>query len=64
VTTHEAAAFADQAVVTLRDAFSTGWGLLEECKEPDFDALRGRADFKKLVAELDAKAGQKAKPKD
>ena len=36
----------------------------DELKEPDFDALRGRADFQKLVAELEAKAGPKAKPKD
>src|SRR5262249_9229702 len=64
VTTAAAAAFGDQAVVTLREAFIAGWGLLEELKEPDFDALRGRDDFKKLLAELEAKAGPKAKPKD
>jgi hypothetical protein len=27
-------------------------------KEPDFDALRGRADFQKLLAEVEAKAKQ------
>jgi hypothetical protein len=64
VTKDGAAAFADQAVAALRDAFSTGWGLTNELKEPDFDAIRGRDDFKKLVAELEAKAGPKAEPKD
>lgn len=64
VTKAEAAAFADQAVAYLRDAFSAGWGWPNELKEPDFDPLRGRADFQKLVAELEAKSGPKAKPKD
>ena len=47
--------FADQAVASLRDAVSAGWGLLNDLKEPDFDAIRGRADFQKLVAEVEAK---------
>jgi tetratricopeptide (TPR) repeat protein len=64
VTKAEAAVFADQAVAFLRDAFSDGWGWLDKLKEPDFDALRGRDDFKKLLAELEAKAGPKASPKD
>jgi hypothetical protein len=64
VTKDEAAAFADQAVTALRDAFSAGWGLTRELKEPDFDAIRGRDDFKKLMAELEAKAGPKAKPNE
>ena len=34
--------------------------MLDELKEPDFDVLRGRDDFKKLLAELEAKSGQKA----
>ena len=62
VTKAEAAAFADQAVAALRDAIHCGWGLLDELKEPCFDAIRGRDDFKKLLAEVEAKA--KAKPKD
>jgi tetratricopeptide (TPR) repeat protein len=63
VTKAEAAAFADQAVAALRDAFSAGYGLLiVQLKEPDFDALRGRDDFKKLLAEVEA--GPKTKPKD
>ena len=64
VTKDEAAAFADQAVAALRDAFSAGWGLTKELKEPDFDAIRGRDDFKKLVAEVEAKAAPKPRPKD
>jgi len=64
VTTAEAAAFADQAVAALADAVKTGWGLPSELKAPDFDAVRGRDDFKKLLAELEAKSGPKARPKD
>ena len=36
----------------------------DEQKEPDFDALRGRADLQKPVAELEAKHGPKAKEGD
>jgi tetratricopeptide (TPR) repeat protein len=63
VTPAEAAAFADQAVAALGDAIKAGWNRPNELKEPDFDPLRGRADFQKLVAEVEAKAGPKAKPK-
>ena len=62
VTAAEATAFADQAVAALRDAMSAGWNRPNELQEPDFDALRGRDDFKKLVTEAEAKSGQKAKP--
>ena len=55
VTPAEAATFADQAVATLRDAITTGWAQLEGLKEPDFDSLRGRQDFRELVAELAAR---------
>jgi hypothetical protein len=34
----------------------TGWAIPSELKEPDFDALLGRADFQKLVAEVAARA--------
>jgi serine/threonine protein kinase/tetratricopeptide (TPR) repeat protein len=54
VTAAEGAAFADQAVIALRDAISAGWNMPNELKEPDFDALRGRDDFKKLVAAVEA----------
>jgi hypothetical protein len=64
VTKAEAAAFADQAVAALRDARSAGWNVPDELKEPGSDPLRWRADYQKLVAELEAKSGPKAKPKD
>jgi hypothetical protein len=32
-----------------------------ELKEPDFDALRGREEFQKLVAELEPRRGPKGK---
>jgi tetratricopeptide (TPR) repeat protein len=53
----EVRAFADQSVAALADAVKTGWGQLSELKEPDFDALRDRADFQVLVEEVKAKAG-------
>ena len=56
MTTDEAKAFADQAVAALADLVKKGWALPSELKEPDFDALRGRADFQKLAAEVEAKA--------
>jgi tetratricopeptide (TPR) repeat protein len=62
VTKDEAAAFADQAIAALRDAINGGWRLLDDLKERDFDAIRGRDDFKKLMAEVKAKAGPKGKP--
>ncbi len=56
VTSAEAETSADQAVAALADAVKTGWGLPSELKAPDFDALRARPDFQKLVAEVEAKA--------
>jgi tetratricopeptide (TPR) repeat protein len=64
VTTVEAATFADEALASLRDAIRAGSNWPNELKEPDFDALRDRPDFQKLMVELEAKAGSKAKPKD
>jgi hypothetical protein len=64
VTKDEAARFAVQAVTSLRDAISAFRDWPDALKEPDFDALRGRDDFKKLVAELEARSGPKAKRKD
>jgi hypothetical protein len=52
VTADEAAAFAAGAVAALQDAVRAGLRQTEELKEPDFDPLRGRGDFKKLLAEL------------
>jgi serine/threonine-protein kinase len=62
VTAADAAVFADQALAALRDAMSAGSARRDELKEPDFDPLRGREDFKKLVTELEAKLGPNAKP--
>ena len=56
VTKDEAKAFADRSVAALAALVKTGWALPSELKEPDFDALRGRDDFQKLVAEVEAKA--------
>ena len=50
-----AAAYADEAAAALADAVQAGWPRLDELKEPDFDPIRGRVDFKKLFAEVEAK---------
>jgi tetratricopeptide (TPR) repeat protein len=68
ITKDEVKAYADQAVAALAAAIKTGWTQPSELKESDFDAVRGRADFQKLVAEVEAKAktnsGPKTKSKD
>ncbi len=64
VTAAEAASFADRSVADLRDAINAGWAVRQELKAEEFDPLRGREDFKKLVAELEAKSRPEAKPKD
>jgi tetratricopeptide (TPR) repeat protein len=56
VTKEEARTFADQSVAALAAAVKTGWALPSELREPDFDALRDRADFRTLFAEVEAKA--------
>jgi tetratricopeptide (TPR) repeat protein len=56
VTKDEARTFADQSVAALADAVKVGWALPSELKEPDFDALRGREDFQRLVADVEKKA--------
>ena len=61
MTKDEAKALADQAVAALRDAISGGWSWPSELKEPDFDALRDREDFQKLVNGVEPKSA--AKPK-
>jgi hypothetical protein len=50
----EAARFADQAVAALRGAIAAGGAQQEQLTEPDFDALRQRDDFQKLVQQLEA----------
>jgi serine/threonine protein kinase/tetratricopeptide (TPR) repeat protein len=64
VSAAEATAFADQAVGALRDAAQAGWGNWADLKEPDFDALRGREDFQKLIAQVEARRESKAMPSD
>ena len=56
VTKDESRTFADQSVAALAAAVKTGWAIPSELKEPDFDALRARPDFQKLLAEVEAKA--------
>ena len=56
MTKEEARTFADQSVAALADAVKTGWALPSELKEPDFDSLRGRAQFQRLVAEVEKQA--------
>jgi tetratricopeptide (TPR) repeat protein len=58
VTAAEAATFSDQAVAALRDAIKAGWASPDELKETDFDSLRQRDDFQKLVKELEARAAK------
>jgi hypothetical protein len=60
----KAAEFTDQYVVALRDVIGADWDWPNELKEQDFDALRGRDNFKKLLAELEAKSGSKDKPQN
>jgi tetratricopeptide (TPR) repeat protein len=63
VTTEEARTFADQAVAALAATVKAGWALPSELKEPDFDALRGRADFQKLMAQVEARSKANAAKK-
>ena len=62
MTATEAARFADQAAAALRDAAQSGWTHWDELKEPDFDALRKRDDYRKLVKELEARAPAASRP--
>jgi hypothetical protein len=55
LTSAEPEASADQAVAALADV-KTAWGLPGELRGSDFDALRPRPDFQKLVTEVDSKA--------
>ncbi len=59
VTADEAREFSDQAVATLENAINAGWARPVELKEPDFDALRGREDFRRLVKALETNAAVK-----
>ncbi|HUR55845.1 MAG TPA: tetratricopeptide repeat protein, partial [Gemmataceae bacterium] len=49
--------YADRAMKYLRTLSDSGWQYPESLKkDPDFDAIRDRDDFKKLVAELEQTA--------
>jgi serine/threonine protein kinase/tetratricopeptide (TPR) repeat protein len=53
VTKAEARTFADQSVAALAAVVKTGWAHPSELKEPDFDAVRARDDFRKLLTEVE-----------
>jgi tetratricopeptide (TPR) repeat protein/tRNA A-37 threonylcarbamoyl transferase component Bud32 len=54
--------YADRALAALREAVAKGYKDVEHMKkDSDLDPLRGRDDFKKLVAELES-AGREKKP--
>jgi tetratricopeptide (TPR) repeat protein len=61
VTAAEAKTFADQSFDALVEVVKTGWAMPGKLKEPDFDAVRGRADFQKLLADAEAKSEMPAK---
>src|SRR5262249_27230328 len=63
-TSAESKQSAELAIAALRAAINTGWNWPDDLQDPDFDPLRGRDDFKKVLAELEAKSGPKAKPKN
>ena len=54
VTSDEAKGFADRSTATLAEAIKAGWVQPAELREPDFDAVRDRADFQKLQVEMEA----------
>jgi serine/threonine-protein kinase len=55
---NQAEAYARRAIAILRQAVTRGFNDLKHLKtrDPDLELLRGRADFQKLMAELEAKA--------
>jgi tetratricopeptide (TPR) repeat protein len=62
VTAAEAVTCADRAVAALADAVKAGWAPagLDDPRGPDFDALRSRDDFKKLIDTLAKKSPAEA----
>jgi serine/threonine-protein kinase len=55
--------YADKAMEALREAIAEGWENVPWMKkDPDLDALRDRADYRKLLADLEEKHQQEAKP--
>ena len=67
MTAAEATTFVEEAVTALRDAINARLGHADETLKEIRTSTRSAAsegDFKKLVAELDAKHGPKAKQTD
>jgi hypothetical protein len=51
--------YADHAMATLQQAVQNGYQDVEHMKKDnDLNPLRSRSDFKRVVAELEGKAGQ------
>jgi hypothetical protein len=57
---NEAVASLTEALDLTSDRAGTARIVADELKEPDFDALRGRAEFQKLEAEVEARTKAKA----
>jgi hypothetical protein len=64
VTDEHARTSADESVAALAAIVKSGWAYPSELKEPDFDAVRDRGDFQKLLAEVAARGERKAKLSD
>jgi hypothetical protein len=56
----DASAAADRQAAALAVVVKLGWALPSALNEPDFDAVRGRADFQKIFADVEAKAEKPA----
>jgi hypothetical protein len=58
------AAYSDRAMIYLKQAVSKGYNFIEKLRtDPDLDPLRGRDDFKKVVADLELSLKNKSNPK-
>ncbi|MHC4140452.1 MAG: tetratricopeptide repeat protein, partial [Planctomycetota bacterium] len=61
VTADEAETFADQSVAALADVIEL-WDYPIQLQWPDFDAVRGRPEFQKLLVESEARAKEAGSP--
>jgi tetratricopeptide (TPR) repeat protein len=58
------AVYSDRAMIYLKQAVSKGYNFIEKLRtDPDLDSLRGRDDFKKVVADLELSLKNKSNPK-
>jgi hypothetical protein len=64
VTMAGAATFADKVLAELQDAFRSGWADEVLLRDSDFDAVRSREDFRKLLRDVEAKAAAGSPPDD